>query len=164
MFPFSLSLLPSSALGHHVTPLPMPNPLVSTQYLQFSPKAVQNIRISWLSWHMNTSNDSFFIHCYTKTEIISSMHSLTNQYTENQLVKRSHNVVVPYSSLVIFMFSKQFFSCRFLSCSIQWSALNTHTGLSNRSPWSSNGLTTHCAYSPCYGTQSNAPKPSASDP
>jgi len=75
----------------------------------------QNIMTQLAYEHVN---DSFFIHCYNKTEIISSMQSLTNQYTENQLVKRSHNGVVPHSSLVIFVFSKQFFSCRFLSCSI----------------------------------------------
>jgi len=46
---------------------------------------------------------------YTKIEIISLMHSLTDHYPENQLVNSSHNAVVPHSSLLIFMFSKQFF-------------------------------------------------------
>ena len=50
-----LCATPSSALAHHATPLPMLSPMVSTQCLQHSPKAVQNIRISWLIWHMNMS-------------------------------------------------------------------------------------------------------------
>jgi hypothetical protein len=64
-----------------------------------------------------------------------------------------------------YVFAKQFFfSFRLLSCSIQCSAFSTYTSLSSKSPWSSTGLTTHYAYSPKYGTQSNVPKPSASNP
>jgi hypothetical protein len=51
----------SSALGHHVTTLPLQSPLVSTQCLQHSPKAVQNITTQLVYEHVN---DSFFILLY----------------------------------------------------------------------------------------------------
>jgi len=70
----------------------------------------QNIMTQLAYEHVN---DSFFIHHYTKTEIISSMQSLTNQYPYNELVKRSHSGAVPHSSLVIFVFSNQFFPLDF---------------------------------------------------
>ena len=46
-----------SALGHHVTPLPMLSPLISTHCLQHGTYAVLGVwfRISWLTWHMITS-------------------------------------------------------------------------------------------------------------
>jgi hypothetical protein len=152
-----LCATPSYALGHRVTPLPMLSALVSTQFLQHSPKAVQNIRTSWLSLHMNMSKTVSSYIAITKITIISSVQLLTDQSTENQFILSSHSGAVSHSSLVIFVFSKQ-------SCSTQCSAFSTHTSLSNKHPWSSKGPLTHSTYSPWYGTQSNVPKHSANSP
>jgi len=62
------------------------------------------------------ANKSFFIRCYTRTEIISSMHSQNDQHPDNQLVKTSDSGVAIHSSLLIFLFKKQFPSLRFLPC------------------------------------------------
>jgi len=105
-----LCATPSSALGHLVTPLPMLSPVVSTRCLQHSPKAVPNIMTHIAYEHVN---NNFFIQGYTKTEIINPMPSLTDQYSETQLVNSSHSGGVPHSSPVIFVFSKQFFPLDF---------------------------------------------------
>jgi hypothetical protein len=101
---------PSSALGHLVTPLPMLSPVISTQCLQHSSKAVQNIMTQMAYEHVNKS---FFIHCHIKIEITSLMQSLTDHYSENQLVNSSHSGVVPHSTPVILVFTKQFFPLDF---------------------------------------------------
>jgi len=44
-------------------------------------------------------NHSFFIHCYTKTEIISSMQSHIDEYRDNQLIKSSPSSAAVHSSL-----------------------------------------------------------------
>jgi len=62
------------------------------------------------------NNDSFFIHCYTKTEIISSMQSHIDHYPDNQHVKSSHSGVAVHSNLLIFLCKKQFPSVQFLPC------------------------------------------------
>ena len=114
-------------------------------------KLIQGFWISWLRWHTNISV-TVSSHSCTTTEIISSMHILTDQYPRYQLVTSSHSGVTPHSSLVIFVFSKQCSSFRLLSCSIKCSAYSTHTSLANKIPWSSKGHTTHYVYSPWYGT------------
>jgi hypothetical protein len=55
-------------------------------------------------------NGSFFIHCYTKTNIIDSMEGHPDQYPDTQLVKTFHSSVTGHSSLVIIVFSKLFSS------------------------------------------------------
>jgi hypothetical protein len=54
VIPF-LCTIPSSALGHHVTPLPMLSPLTSTHCPHTAHKPFQRFRISWLTWRINTS-------------------------------------------------------------------------------------------------------------
>jgi len=137
-----LCTTPSSALGHHVTPIQMLRPLASTQCLQHSPWAdagVQNVRIQLAYEHVN--NSSFRV----------IYHNRNNQLTVdshwpihwNHLVTRSHSGVAVQSSLVIFVFWKQFYSLWLLSCNIQCSAHSTHSSLYNKSPWSIKGHTTH---------------------
>jgi hypothetical protein len=156
-----LCATPSPALGHHVTPLPMLSPLVSTQWLQHSPKAVQNIMTQPIYEHVN---NCFFTYRYTTTDIISSMQSLTDHCPKNELVNSSHSGVGPAFKSCNICVLKTVFSFRFLPCSNKCSALSTYTSLSNKSPWSSKGLATHYAYSAWCGTQSNAPKPCTSNP
>jgi len=55
-------------------------------------------------------NDSFFIHPYSQSEAISSIHGHLDQYPETQPVKTSHSSVGGHSSLVIYVFSRQFAS------------------------------------------------------
>jgi hypothetical protein len=51
---YSLSLCHSFlCLGSPYHPTANAKPLVSIQCLQHSPKSIQNIKTSWLSWHMN---------------------------------------------------------------------------------------------------------------
>jgi hypothetical protein len=87
------------------------NPLSIALYTRCS--GVQNI-ITHLALRKN--NGRFFIHCYTKTEIISSMQGHSYQHPDNQLVKTSHSGVAGHSSLLIFLFKKQFPSLGFLTC------------------------------------------------
>jgi hypothetical protein len=75
---------------------------LSKSYSQY-----QNIMTQLAYEHVN---DSFLIHCNTKIEIISSIQSRTDHYPENQLVQSG---VASNSSLVIFMFSKEFFPLDF---------------------------------------------------
>jgi hypothetical protein len=132
-----------------------PNSNASTQCLQHSPWAdagVQNIRTQLAYEHVS---NGFFTQFY---------HNRNNQLTVdshwpihwNQLVTSSHSGVAVQSSLVTFVFSKQFSSFRLLSCSIQCSAHSTHTSLYNKSPWSYHTL--------WYGTQSHAPNPLVPNP
>ena len=130
----SLCNIPSPALSHHVTPIPMLSLLTSAQCLQYSPwtdSVVQNITTHFAYDHVNSSI-TVSSNSYTNTEIIRPMQILTDQYPENHLVKSSHSGVAPHSILVIFVLSKQFSSFRCLFCTIQSSAYSTHTRLSNK--------------------------------
>ena len=79
-------------------------------------KLLQGFRISWLTWQTDMSRRSFFIRHYTKTEIIISTEGLIEQYPDNHILQSSHSSVSIQSRFVIFLFSKQFSSLRFLSC------------------------------------------------
>jgi hypothetical protein len=88
----------------------MLSPLISTYNLlhcTYAISGVQNIMTHSAYDHIN---DSFFIHSYTKTKIISSMQGHPDQYPETQLVTTSHSGVAALSSLVINVFSKLFSS------------------------------------------------------
>ena len=142
----------------HPTANAKPNdfdPVPAALYVRFS--GVLNIMTR--SAYKHTSN-SFFIHCYTTTEIISSMHIISDQYPENQLVTSSHSGVAPHSSLLYYSCSQN----SFLPLDYCLAASSALPSLSNKRPWSSKGHTTHCVYSPWYGTQSHAPNPSACNP
>jgi hypothetical protein len=108
----SLCNTPFSALGQYVAPLPMLNLLTSTQCIHhiscFSGSDYHNLTYDHI-------NGSFFIQWYTRTEIISLMQGHIDQYPETQLVKSSHSSVTALLILVIYVFSKQFPSLRFLS-------------------------------------------------
>jgi hypothetical protein len=90
---------PSSALGHHYTPLSMLSLLISTQSLQHCKKAVSGVQNIMTNLAYDHINDSFLIQCYTKTEIIGSMQGQIG-HLETQLVKRSHSSTVAHSRLV----------------------------------------------------------------
>ena len=66
---------------------------------------VQNITTQLAFQH---KSGSFFIHCYTKTEILSTMQGHNDQHSDNQLVKISHSGVAVHSSLLIFLFKNSF--------------------------------------------------------
>jgi len=90
--------------------------MTSTQYLiafYIRSSGAENI-ITHLAFQHN--NGSFFIHCYTKTEKISSMLGHNDQHPDNPLVKTSHSGIAVHSSLLIFLFKKQFPSLGFLPC------------------------------------------------
>jgi hypothetical protein len=83
------------------------NPLPTALYKCCFRGSVQNIMTHLAYDHIN---DSFFILSYFKTEIIGLMQGHLDQYPETQLVKTSHSSVPAYSSLIIYVFSKQFSS------------------------------------------------------
>jgi hypothetical protein len=104
-----------SALGHHVTPLPMLSPLISTHCLQHCTYAVAGVQNIMTHLAYDHINDSFFIPSYSKTEIMGLMQGHLDQYPETQLVKTSHGSVPAYSSLVTCVLKTVFF-LTFLYC------------------------------------------------
>jgi hypothetical protein len=52
---------PSSALGHHYTPLPMLSPLISIHSLQNCKKAVSGVQNIMTNWAYDHINASFFL-------------------------------------------------------------------------------------------------------
>ena len=133
-----LCATPSSVLGYHVTPLLTLSPLATTQCLQHS---------AWADSEYHDS-DGIWTHQW------QFLHTVLYQNRNNQLNVESHWPLPweptcnkfsewccpTFKSWNIWVLKTVFFSL--LSCSIQCSALSTHTSLSNKSPWSSKSFTT----------------------
>jgi hypothetical protein len=99
----------SSALGHHVTPLTMLSPVISTHCLQHCTYAVsgaQNITTELAYDHIN---DNFFIYYYSKTEIICSIQGHFDKYPD-PTCKIFSQQCPAHSILAIYVFPKQFSS------------------------------------------------------
>jgi hypothetical protein len=117
----STLLKPGNSLSLHHSFLCPGTPCHPTANLQPNPcgtlcEQFQGFRISLLTWHMITSMTSSFIHCYTELNIIRLIQGHIDQYPETQLVKSSYSSFDAHSNLLIYVFSKQFYSLRFLSC------------------------------------------------
>ena len=125
------------------------NPMPVALYVRGS--GVQNI-----SNHLRFQHNirSFFIHCYTKTVIISSVQGHNDQHPDNQFVKTSSQrwcctFKSPNTSVqktVSFLRISDLHPMSRTSSP----ACNTHTTSSNKSPWLIKGLSKHNAYSPWY--------------